>query len=56
MEIRKIVTIVEDTLIDGAKKAARPIRKAACIAVIKNFPYAGKYEKTSLPSSISAKR
>ncbi|NLT22901.1 MAG: amino acid synthesis family protein, partial [Syntrophorhabdus sp.] len=48
MEIRKIVTIVEDTLIDGEKKAARPIRKAACIAVIKN-PYAGKYEDDLTP-------
>ncbi len=48
MEIRKIVTIVEDTLIDGEKKAAKPIRKAACIAVIKN-PYAGKYEEDLTP-------
>lgn len=48
MEIRKIVTIVEDTLIDGEKKAAKPIRKAACIAVIKN-PYAGKYEDDLTP-------
>ncbi|HOW55254.1 MAG TPA: amino acid synthesis family protein [Syntrophorhabdaceae bacterium] len=44
MEIRKIVTIVEDVFADGEKKAEKPVRKAACIAVIKN-PYAGKYQE-----------
>lgn len=48
MEIRKIITIVEDTFIDGEKKAAKPIRKAACIAVIKN-PYAGKFQDDLTP-------
>lgn len=44
MEIRKIVTVVEDTFYDGGKKVAKPIRKAAALAVIKN-PYAGRYEE-----------
>jgi hypothetical protein len=44
MEIRKIVTVVEDILVDGAKKAERPVRKAAAIAVIKN-PFAGVYQE-----------
>lgn len=43
MEIRKIITIVEETLIDG-KPAARPVRKVAAIAVIKN-PLAGTYSE-----------
>jgi hypothetical protein len=43
MEIRKLVTIVEDIFADGAKKAGRPVRKVAAIAVIKN-PYAGVYQ------------
>lgn len=44
MEIRKIVTIVEDIYIDGEKKAEKPVRKVAAVAVIKN-PFAGKYEE-----------
>ncbi len=44
MEIRKIVTVVEDILVDGAKKADKPVRKAAAIAVIKN-PFAGVYQE-----------
>lgn len=42
MEIRKIVTIVEETHKDGEKAVAVPTRKAAAIAVIKN-PFAGQY-------------
>ncbi|HBC92829.1 MAG TPA: peptide synthetase [Pelotomaculum sp.] len=42
MEIRKIVAVVEETHKDGEKEVARPIRKAAAIAVIKN-PFAGRY-------------
>jgi hypothetical protein len=44
MEIRKIVTIVEEVLADGERKVAKPIKKVAAIAVIKN-PFAGKYEE-----------
>jgi hypothetical protein len=42
MEIRKYVTIVEETAVEGGKKVDPPTRKAAAIAVIKN-PFAGKY-------------
>lgn len=42
MEIRKIVTVVEETHRDGAKEVEQPTRKAAAIAVIKN-PFAGEY-------------
>ncbi len=44
MEIRKMVTVVEDVFADGAKKADKPIRKVAAIAIIKN-PYAGVYQE-----------
>jgi hypothetical protein len=44
MEVRKIVTFVEDIFADGERRAARPVRKAACLAVIGN-PFAGKYEE-----------
>jgi len=42
MEIRKYVTIVEETAMEGGKRVNPPTRKAAAIAVIKN-PFAGKY-------------
>jgi len=43
MEIRKMVTIIEDIYGDGEKKAQRPVRRVAAVAVIKN-PFAGRYE------------
>lgn len=42
MEIRKIVTVVEETHKDGEKAVAKPTRKASVAAVIKN-PFAGEY-------------
>ena len=42
MEVRKYVTIIEETAMEGGKKVDPPTRKAAAIAVIKN-PFAGKY-------------
>jgi hypothetical protein len=42
MKVRKYVTIVEETAMEGGKKVDPPTRKAAAIAVIKN-PFAGKY-------------
>jgi hypothetical protein len=42
MEIRKYVTIVEETASEGGKKVDPPTRKAAAAAVIKN-PFAGMY-------------
>lgn len=42
MEVRKYVTIVEETLKEGGKKVDPVTRKAAAIAVIRNT-FAGKY-------------
>ena len=42
MEIRKIVTVVEETLQEAGRQLDKPTRKAAAMAVIRN-PYAGKY-------------
>ena len=44
MEVRKYLTIVEETVMEGGRKVEPPTRKAAAIAVIKN-PFAGKYEE-----------
>ena len=41
-EIRRIVTIVEEMLIEGGKPVDPPVRRAAAIAVIRN-PHAGAY-------------
>ncbi len=40
-DVRKIVQFVEDGLIEGGRKAERPIRMAAVAAVLKN-PWAGR--------------
>ena len=40
--IRKIVTVVEETLMEGGRGVMPPTRRAAAIAVIEN-PFAGKY-------------
>ncbi len=42
MEVRKYLTVVEETAMEGGKKVDPPTRKAAAMAVIKN-PFAGKY-------------
>ena len=42
MEIRKFVTIIEETQVEAGKQLASPARKAAAAAVIKN-PFAGRY-------------
>jgi hypothetical protein len=44
MEIRKIVTVVEETLREADREVDRPIRKVAAMAVVKN-PVAGRYEE-----------
>lgn len=44
MEIRKIVTIVEETHQEGGQKVIPPTRKAAAVAVINN-PFANRYEE-----------
>ncbi|MBW1716632.1 MAG: amino acid synthesis family protein [Deltaproteobacteria bacterium] len=44
MEIRKVVTIMEETRKEIGKDLPKPIKKAAAIAIIKN-PFAGKYQE-----------
>jgi hypothetical protein len=44
MEIRKIVTVVEEIRMDGERALAKPLRKAACAVVFKN-PFAGRYQE-----------
>lgn len=41
MVLRKLFTIVEDTLVEGDHVAETPLRKVACAAVVDN-PFAGK--------------
>ncbi|NNL75199.1 MAG: amino acid synthesis family protein [Desulfobacterales bacterium] len=43
-QVRKIYTIVEETLADGTVRLDSPTRKAASAAVFTN-PYAGKYQE-----------
>jgi len=40
--VRKIVTVVEETLVEGGRDVSPPTRRAAAIAVIEN-PFAGKF-------------
>lgn len=42
MRIRKLLTVIEEILEDGGRPAARPVRKAAAVAVIDN-PFAGRF-------------
>ncbi|MBC7347937.1 MAG: amino acid synthesis family protein [Clostridia bacterium] len=42
MQIRKLITLVEETWQEAGKELAKPTRKAAAVAVIKN-PFAGRY-------------
>ena len=44
MQIRKLVTIVEEARMEMGKELPKPARKAAAVAVIKN-PFAGKYQE-----------
>jgi hypothetical protein len=46
--IRKIVTVVEETLKEGGRDVSPPTRRAAAIAVIEN-PFAGKYVEDLTP-------
>ncbi len=47
-KIRKLVTIVEEIRADGGREAARPVRKAAAVAVIDN-PFAGRWVEDLAP-------
>ncbi len=42
MEVRKFVTTIEKTCLEGGREVNPPVRKAAAVAVIKN-PFAGKF-------------
>ena len=46
--IRKVVDFVEDTLVEGGKPAARPLRMAACAAVIRS-PWGSAYVEDLQP-------
>jgi len=46
--IRKVVDFVEDTLVEGGKPAARPLRMAACAAVIRS-PWGSVYVEDLQP-------
>ncbi|MBB5050849.1 hypothetical protein HNQ36_000797 [Afipia massiliensis] len=46
--IRKIVTVVEETLMEGGRDVSPPTRRAAAIAVIDN-PFAGKFADDLAP-------
>src|SRR3989442_14987630 len=46
--IRKIVTVVEETLLEAGQTIGPPTRRAAAIAVIEN-PFAGKYVEDLSP-------
>lgn len=48
LEIRKLVTLVEETYVEGFKKALKPVRIAVSMAVIKN-PFAGKFVEDLQP-------
>jgi len=43
-QVRAYHVVIEECLIDGVKPVARPVRRAAAAAVIKN-PYAGVYQE-----------
>lgn len=44
MKIRKLMTLVEETLQEGGQDLPKRTRKAAAVAVIQN-PFAGKYQE-----------
>ncbi len=43
VKIRKLLTFVDETLIEGGREVNPPVRRAAALAVIEN-PFAGRYE------------
>lgn len=48
IDIRRIVTSVEDIFHEGGPRAVQPLRRGAIAAVLTN-PYAGRYEPDILP-------
>jgi hypothetical protein len=48
VEVRQIVTIVEEIRHEGGPPAATPLLRGACCAVLRN-PYAGRHEPDIMP-------
>ena len=48
MEIRKIVTITEETFREAGRGLVKPVKKAAAVAILTN-PYAGQYVEDLSP-------
>lgn len=48
IDIRRILTQVEDIFHEGGPRSAQPLRRGAIAAVLTN-PYAGRYERDILP-------
>ena len=48
VNIRKMLTVTEETLTDGGRAAKRPVRKVAAIVVLEN-PFAGRYVEDLTP-------
>lgn len=48
VKIRKIVTVVEETLSDGGREGQRPLRKVAAVVVFEN-PFAGRFVEDLTP-------
>jgi len=48
MEVRKIVTFIEDVFAEAGLRAEPPLRKVAVVAVVKN-PFAGRYVEDLAP-------
>lgn len=44
VRIRKLVTFVDETLMEAGRAVSPPVRRAAALAVIEN-PFAGRYEE-----------
>ena len=55
LEVRKLVTYVEDTFIEGGKAAERPLKLFAAAAVLRN-PWAGRGFVEDLRPEIHATR
>jgi hypothetical protein len=48
VEVRKIVTVIEEIRHEGGPPAAKPLRRGAVLAVIRN-PFAGRYHEDIAP-------
>ncbi|MBI4270801.1 MAG: peptide synthetase [Candidatus Rokubacteria bacterium RIFCSPLOWO2_12_FULL_71_22] len=48
VNIRKLMTVVEEILTDGGRAAPRPVRKVAAVAVLEN-PFAGRFVEDLTP-------